>query len=326
MFRLVVTTGPERGKVYEPEDELIHIGRGPENQIVLEDPSLGEHHASFLYKNGRYAIYRPEEADVLVDGSDIPAEKWVWLPEEVRLQFGRRTSCQLNYEEPLDAGGNGSAAPPPAKAEQDAPAANVEEAATATAVESAPPVVRSKAPPAKEGKSKAERKRKKSSKRKRQTARFITDRGDTLVELGADGHLPELSLEDGPARKQKSGEKKKTGPALMYCVLGLSFLASIGMLLIDPAPESISEMTRAEARTEIMQFFGGDKDDLQEWQLSLRAARLANSRRDYSTELTEYRRVLKVLNSEDRDPHIGVTGHLDGDVELRRLIGIIISR
>ena len=327
MIRLVVTTGPERGKVYEPEDELIHVGRGPDNQIVLEDPSLGEHHASFLYKNGRYAIYRPEEADVLVDGSDIPAEKWVWLPEDVRLQFGRRTSCQLTYEEPLDAGGNGSAGRVSEKKEPDRAAPKFEAAATATAVEAAPPPpAKTKQSPPKEGKSKAERKRKKSSKRNRQTARFITDRGDTLVELGADGHLPELSLEDGPTRKQKSGEKKKTGPALMYCMLGLSFLASIAMLLIDPAPDSVSEMSRAEARTEIMQFFGGDKEELQEWQISLRAARLANSRRDYTTELFEYRKVLKVLNSEDRDPHIGVTGHLEGDVELRRLIGIIISR
>lgn len=335
MFRMVVTTGPERGKVFEPEDELVHVGRGPDNQIVLEDPSIGEHHASFLNKNGRYAIYRPEEADILVDGSDIPAEKWVWIPEDVRLQFGRRTSCQLNYEEPLDLDGNGSAAQQtPAKSET---AANEEtladEASTsaATAVETArPPALPARQKPnespPKEGKSKAERKRKKSSKRKRQTARFITDRGDTLVELGADGHLPELSLEDGPARKQKRDGTQKSGPALLYCALGLSFLCSLAMLFVDSSAESVSEMSRSEAREEIVHFFGSDKDELQEWQVSLRAARLARSRQDYTTEVAEYRQVLKVLNSEDRDPHIGVTGHLDGDDDLRRLIGIIISR
>lgn len=323
MFRLVVTTGPERGKVFEPDDELVHVGRGPDNQIVLDDPSIGEHHASFLSKNGRYAIYRPEEADVLVDGSDIPAEKWVWLPNEVRLQFGRRTSCQLDYEEPLDAGDNGSASVK-ATDESGSTAADRESQPAATAVAerhnpSLPPPVPQKKP-------KAERKRKKSAKRKRQTARFITDRGDTLVELGADGNLPELSLEEGAAGKQKRDAKKKSGPGLLYCVLALSMACSMAMLLVDLSPATVSEMSRTTARQQIVEFFGNDEDELESWQVSLRNARLAYSRRDYTTEVAEYRSVLQLLNSEDRDPHIGVTGHLAGDDELRQLIGVIISR
>ncbi len=317
MFRMVVTTGPERGKVFAPEDELVHVGRGSDNQIVLDDASIDEHQASLLHKKGRYAIYRPEDADVLVDGSDIPAEKWVWLPEDARLQFGRRTSCQFSYEAPLDSGGNGTARP---TAGEQTDEAQTSEVPAATDTVDAPPP-----PLPKEKKSKGERKRKKSGKRKRQTARFITDRGDTLVELGADGHLPELSLEEGPANRQK-GERKKSGPALLYCVLGLSFLGSIGMLLIDPSPPTISEMSRSHAREEIVHFFGNDDDALEIWQESLRAARLAYSRRDYGTEMYEYRKVLNLLNSEDRDPHVGVTGHLNGDKELRTLIGIIISR
>jgi hypothetical protein len=39
-----------------------------------------------------------------------------------------------------------------------------------------------------------------------------------------------------------------------------------------------------------------------------------------------YRRVLTLLKSEDRDPHVGITGHLSTDEELKRLIGIIISQ
>jgi hypothetical protein len=100
--RIVVTTGPDRGKVFEVDEELIHIGRADENQIVLDDPSLPDHQASILRKNGRFAIFRPTDAEVQVDGADIPAEKWVWLPNDVRLQFGRRTSCQLTYEMSLD--------------------------------------------------------------------------------------------------------------------------------------------------------------------------------------------------------------------------------
>jgi hypothetical protein len=318
MFRIVVTTGPERGKVFEPEDELVHVGRGPDNQIVLDDASIDEHQASLLHKNGRYAIYRPEDADVLVDGSDIPAEKWVWLPTDARLQFGRRTSCQFSYEVPLDSGGNGVARR--AAEERDGGARASEGSASTDTVDAPPPPARQ------EKKAKGERKRKKSAKRKRQTARFITDRGDTLVELGADGHLPELSLEDGPASRQKGERSKKSGPALLYCALGLSFLGSIGMLLIDPSPPTVSEMSRSRARAEIVHFFGNGDDALERWQESLRAARLAYSRRDYGTEMYEYRKVLNLLNSEDRDPHVGVTGHVNGDKELRTLIGIIISR
>lgn len=306
--------------MFEPDEELVHVGRGPDNQIVLDDASIDEHQASLLQKNGRYAIYRPEEADVLVDGSDIPAGKWVWLPTDARLQFGRRTSCQFSYEAPLDSGDNGAASGGHAEPESEQLEA---EQPVATAVETAP--VETAAPPALPDK-KPKAKRKKSAKRKRQTARFITDRGDTLVELGADGHLPELSLEDGPARKQKGEGKKKSGPALLYCALGLSLLSSMGLLLLDSNPPTVSEMSRSKAREEIVHFFGNDDKHLQPWQESLRAARLASSRRDYPAEVAEYRKVLNLLNSEDRDPHIGVTGHLNGDKELRQLIGIIINR
>lgn len=340
--RLVVTTGPDRGKVFDLEEELVHIGRADENHIVLDDPSLPDHQASVLRKNGRFAIFRPSDSDVQVDGAEIPTEKWVWLPTDVRLQFGRRTSCQLTYELPLDeqaaTSDGGDAAAGARSLPKIKPVSPVTESESSDegdsqsdksdgSVDASVDTPDETASTNGKGRKKSERRRKsKPGKRQKNVARFITDQGGPRVELGADGHLPELALEDDPTRKEKQVQPKQSNSTLLYCVLGLSFLSSLAMLIADVDPPSVSELSRSEAREEITRFFGSEDDDLKPWQKSLRAARLAHSRGDTQAELAEYREVLSVLNSEDRDPHIGVTGHLSTDDELRRLIGLIISR
>lgn len=345
--RIVVTTGPDRGKVFEIDEELIHIGRADENQIVLDDPSLPDHQASVLRKNGRFAIFRPTDAEVQVDGADIPAEKWVWLPNDVRLQFGRRTSCQLTYELSLDDEPSKSSETAPSETDSPKPAdaakspikvrpsavpqpgsgsANAEGASTDSGSENSVDQSADGAAQASGGRKKKSKKKGKSAKRKKNVARFITDQGGPLVELGADGHLPELALQDDPTHKEKQPKKKQSNSALLYSALGLSFLSSLAMLFAEVDPPSVSELSKADAREEIVRFFGSDDKDLETWQRRLRAARLAHSRGDNETELRRYREVLSSLKSEDRDPHIGMTGHLSHDEDLKRLIGIIISR
>ncbi len=343
--RIVVTTGPDRGKVFEVDEDLIHIGRADENQIVLDDPSLPDHQASILRKNGRFAIFRPTDAEVRVDGADIPAEKWVWLPNDVRLHFGRRTSCQLTYEMSLD--NEPAASPKPAAAKGPKSSSKLRPAAVPQAgivstksgqdSEDASNDVEAggehsvdqsseDASAVEGGRKKKSRKKGKSAKRQKNVARFITDQGGPLVELGADGHLPELSLQDDLARKEKQAKPKQSNSALLYSVLGLSFLSSLAMLFAEVDPPSVSELSKADAREEIVRFFGSDDKELETWQRRLRAARLAHSRGDSETELRRYREVLAALNSEDRDVHIGMTGRLASDEELKKLIGIIISR
>lgn len=343
--RIVVTTGPDRGKVFEIDEELIHIGRADENQIVLEDPSLPDHQASVLRKNGRFAIFRPTDAEVQVDGADIPTEKWVWLPNDVRLQFGRRTSCQLTYEMSLDDEPATAAKPDapkptaPKSSKKVRPAAVPRPGSESTNSEGPSADVSSDgeaensvdqsadgAASTNGGRKKKSRKKGKSSKRQKNVARFITDQGGPLVELGADGHLPELALQDDPTRKEKQAKPKQSNSALLYSALGLSFLSSLAMLFAEVDPPSVSELSKADAREEIIRFFGSDDKELETWQRRLRAARLAHSRGDDETELRRYREVLSALKSEDRDPHIGITGHLSHDEDLKRLIGIIISR
>lgn len=378
--RIVVTTGPERGKVFELEGELVHIGRAPENQIVLEDPGLSDHQATILHKNGRFAIFRPDEADVEVDGSNIPAQQWVWLPTEARLQFGRRTSCQFNYE-PLTAG----VTPPPAarpasKSETGASHKHADRAGQKSSEAGASTRIAVKPPPlpagtaaddsgvddsasqtkSQNGRSRgksAERKKKK--KREKHVARFITDQGGPMVELGADGHLPELALQDGPGTKTRRATSRSSSPVLLYGILGLSMAACLAMLLIDPTPQTVTETSKSVARRELVRFFGMSEEQIAQrereikrdpkvrwpwpsgkkpvglmgpenvparWQKDLRAARIARTRGDYAAERAAYRQVLDELNAEDHDLHFGLTGDPGGDRELKRLVSIAISR
>jgi hypothetical protein len=366
--RIVVTTGPERGKVFEQDEELVHIGRAPENQIVLEDPGLSELHATILNKNGRFAIFRPDEADVEVDGSEIPSEQWVWLPMEARLQFGRRTSCQFSYE--VSQVGN----PPVAESRessrrsQNRPEKKRESGTSSQVAIKALPL-----PPAlaeegaseeasqSESRNGSSRRSKKPKKKKRekQVARFITDQGGPMVELGADGNLPELALFDGPATRKKRDRAKNASPVVLYAALGLSMFGSMAMLLIDPSPATVSETSRADARKELVRFFGmseeliarreremkrdpkirwpwpsqkkpvglmGTDGDPASWQKDLRAARIARTRHDIVAERAAMRRVLDQLIAEDHDQHFGLTGHAAGDADLKKYVSIAISR
>ena len=98
--QITVTTGPDEGKAFSLSDELVHIGRGTDNQIVLSDPTLSEHHASIVRRNGRYAIYAPAVGGVRVEGNVIPAERWVWLPSSATVCLGEGTVFELTLPDP----------------------------------------------------------------------------------------------------------------------------------------------------------------------------------------------------------------------------------
>jgi hypothetical protein len=304
--RIVVTTGPDRGKVFDVEEELAHIGRSPENHVVFDDPGMSEHHASILQREGRFAIYRQKSAEVQVDGGEIPSEKWVWLPTNSRLQFGRRTACQFSYEE----------------IGQESGSVPTDDAAAGKSTSSSAAPVGDDGSVAETG---TRKKAEKKTKRKRQVARFITDQGDLLVELGADGQLPELSLDDAATNRDRSAKSKESNPLLLYAVLALSFVMTLALLLLDAGSTSSKGLTKEQARRDIVQFYGREGDELRPFQRSLRAARLAHSRGDYRAERMEYRKVLNQLNSEDINQHLGVTGHHHTDEELRGLIGVLLT-
>ena len=176
--RLLVTDGPDAGKSFGLGADLIHIGTGPDNQIILSDSSLAEHQASIASRNGRFAIYVPPEQRVEVEGNAIPTEKWVWLPAAANLRMGEATLCRFESTAQGMNGGSsntaGSTNVLPAQSE-------------ASSAEESTPV-------GNDGKRRGVRK-KRPVARKAQVARFITDHpGETLVKHAGHGDQ-KLSVE-----------------------------------------------------------------------------------------------------------------------------------
>jgi pSer/pThr/pTyr-binding forkhead associated (FHA) protein len=88
------------GTTHELVDEAITIGRGPDNTIVVNDPSISTHHAQLLLERD---TYRLEDLDS-TNGTHVngkPVSEAV-LRFDDRIQFG---AAEARYE-PSDAGGS----------------------------------------------------------------------------------------------------------------------------------------------------------------------------------------------------------------------------
>src|SRR5437762_488487 len=92
---ITVTSGPDRGKVFELTGEMVRLGKAAENEVVLSDAQVGDHHASIVRREGRFAIFTSDPEGLEVDGTEIPSERWVWLPEAATIRVGRRTSVEF---------------------------------------------------------------------------------------------------------------------------------------------------------------------------------------------------------------------------------------
>src|SRR3954468_2148580 len=110
---ITVTDGPDAGRAFPLSDDLVHIGRGADNQVVLSDGALAEHQASIVRRQGRYAIYSPAAGAVQVEGNDIPAERWVWLPKTAVINLGANTTLRLEIFEPPAATASADSTPTP---------------------------------------------------------------------------------------------------------------------------------------------------------------------------------------------------------------------
>lgn len=291
--RLVVTSGELRGRSFVLSEELTNIGRAEDNQIVLSDPQVAPHHATLARRNERYALYVPPGQTVDVDSAAVPVGQWVWLPNEATLGLSPQTTLQLQ------------------------PIANDKAASDAAATPTKPGSAR-RAASAKKGEKTVGRK----------TAKFITDRaGATLVRFGEDGHLPELRLNDADSAPKSAAKPASSGnPAVLYAALGCSLLASLILLVMDVDTSAASHSKAAARQAIVAEFLRQDGQPLKPYQRLLREASLAHSRGDIKAEHEAYRRVLQILNSEDRNPFTGVTGDLRDDERLRRYLGTLLGR
>src|SRR5215470_7682481 len=54
--RIRVTAGPDAGKQIETEKDLIRVGTGPDNDIILRDTSVSRAHFELRRRKGEYTI------------------------------------------------------------------------------------------------------------------------------------------------------------------------------------------------------------------------------------------------------------------------------
>ncbi len=299
---ITVTRGPARGQSFELDQELVHIGRAESNQVVLPDPDLAEHQASIARRNGRFAIFTPLADAVSINGSRIPSQRWVWLPAEADIELGQRTSFQFSTAAAADDGdADASAAEPEGTGTDEGDAGRGE---------------------------RRSRRTKRPRRRKRQLARFVNDgTGEARVQLGEDGHLPELTLDEEMTGGRPDGRSRGSSNLLLYLLLAGSVAGSSMLILVDGPASSTTATVKRNALSELKQILldsnrpGGVETD---WQILVRDALAAHARRNRTAERLAYDRLLKRLNAEDLG-RTGLTGDLGQDKRLRELIAELIG-
>lgn len=164
-----------------------------------------------------------------------------------------------------------------------------------------------------------------SEKKATKVAKFITDSpGNLLVKLGEDGHLPELTLEEGQVHAASEAQGTKSNPLLLIAALCFGF-GMTGLMLFMDMEDAGGGGKRAEASQRIVEYYGGEDEELKPYQTHLRRARQAHSRHDYQGERAEYYKVLEMLRAEGKSKFTGLTGTPERDDQLKELIADLLS-
>lgn len=291
-------SGPDQGKQFPLESELLHLGRGADNGVVLSDPELGDFHASMSVQSGQLSLYANESNQIRVSGTPIPGQQWVAVPAGARIHLGGQTEVCCVVASSRDTVTNGVAA-------------------SETTV------------------STPERKRPVRKESKRQVARPITGRtGEAAVQLGADGKFPQLSLATGAGPTRRAEKPKESNPALLFTILAASSLSSAALLLVDFETSSVVSSSDQEfARSRLPAFYGKDSANLEPYQKLLRRAAVEHSQGNRAGERQLLRQVLGLLHSVDASAPEnlnGLTGRQTGrgktsDRELEEIIQQVLN-
>lgn len=303
-------TGPDEGRSFDVFQELAHIGRDEDAQIVLTDPTVARHQASIARRGGRFALFTPFDGGAHVDGAAVPADRWVWLPSMAEIQLGDET--RVRFEAAANGSSVESGGMPVAETESRKP------------TEPAP----------KDGSSSTARRRRKKSESKRQVAKLTVDAaGSPLVQLGADGRLPEFHLSDTPVAENEQSNDASVRPWLALTAVGASALVSVFLMLWTPDTGAPSTQSARAARESLAEFYGKDGADLEPYQKLLRQAAIERSQGRFKEERRLYLQVLDLLNSWDasnpRNLH-GLTGKQTGrgknsDRDLQKLLETLVA-
>ena len=294
---LEILSGPDQGKQFPLESELLHLGRGSDNGVVLSDPELGDFHASMSVQSGQLSLYANEANRIRVSGSPIPGQQWVSIPPGAKIHLGGQTEVCCVTVSSRDVTSNGGTS------------------------ETVVPTSEKRRPVRKES--------------KRQVARPISGRsGEAVVQLGADGKFPQLSLAAGTGPKRRAEKPKETNPALLFTILAASSLSSAALLLVDfETASAVSSSDQEFARSRLPAFYGKDSANLEPYQKLLRRAAVEHSQGNRAAERQLLRQVLGLLHSVDASAPEnlnGLTGRQTGrgkssDGELEEIIQQVLE-
>jgi len=311
--------GPDEGRSFDVVQELAHIGRDADAQIILTDPAVARHQASIARRGGRFALFTPFDGGAHVDGAAVPADRWVWLPSMADIQLGGDTRIRF------EAAANGTSVEPRDDFTADSPPSLKETAA---------PKETPEAPAPKDGSSSTARRRRKRGENKRQIARFSVDAaGAPVVQLGADGRLPEFHLSDTPAPESEQQTDAGVRPWLAIVAVVASGVLSLALMLWSPETGAPAGHSARAAREALTEYYGKDGADLVPYQKLLRQAAVEHSQGRFREERRQYLRVLDLLNSWDAtNPRNlnGLTGRQtgrgkNGDSKLQGLLETLVA-
>lgn len=85
-FRLLVETGEHRHIVHL-EANMVTVGRGPDNDVVIGDPAVWTYHATLKAEHGEVRLDRMDEGLVFVNGHEVLTEP-VSVTRNSLIQFG----------------------------------------------------------------------------------------------------------------------------------------------------------------------------------------------------------------------------------------------
>ena len=162
-------------------------------------------------------------------------------------------------------------------------------------------------------------------------ARFITaNPTERRIDLGADGRLPELVLQEGAKSEPASATPRATNPLVLIAVLAVSFGLTAAMLLLDTESKRSESDRKAEARDELALHYTHSHRRLEPYQEQLRQALQFHNQGKYAEERNCYRRVLDLLHEEHRENLKGLTGVRHGvsppsDEHLESLLSQLLS-
>lgn len=67
----------------------VRVGRGPRNEVVLDEPAVSREHGAFVVQRGRLFFWDNSSRNgTLLDGERLEPQKWVPVPPGGRLQLG----------------------------------------------------------------------------------------------------------------------------------------------------------------------------------------------------------------------------------------------